>query len=141
MRGTRLFLRTHVRMPLLHLRIVAASSMSSKSSAFTPNPLRPLTSTYGLFASSARKLVSHLRRASRRQRHNFIRQMNRPLRLLPMPQRPQPLRHHLLQIRLPRINHVINQLAASPKCGAAGSLVPLVVAQTVSPSGAFGHSR
>ena len=52
--------------------------------------------------------MAEFTRATRRQRHNVVRKMNRICRCLSVPQPTQSLRDHILQIRLPCINHVVN---------------------------------
>ena len=57
-----------------------------------------------------RELVSHLRGATRRKRHHVIRKMDRTRGLFLKTQRAQPGHNDVLQIRLPRIDHVIHDV-------------------------------
>ena len=104
------------------------------------DPLRPLTSTYGFFASSADN--SYPSSAAHRgvKRHNLVRQMNRMIGFLRMPKRPHARRHHLLRIRLSRIDHVVDLPPPARRSAARQDrLCVKSWPRLLRPSGVFGH--
>src|SRR6266478_5923883 len=107
MRSQLLFLGLHLPMPLLHFRQRRRLQLVQQIICLHPKAFAP--------AHFHIRLLRLFRRAPRRQRHNLIRQVNRPLRFFLMPERPQSRCHHLLQIRLPRINHVVDARCRLPK--------------------------
>ena len=56
--------------------------------------------------------------AARRERHNFVGKMNRAVGLFFVAERAQARGHDILQIRLPRVDHVVHDRGAA-KCGRA----------------------
>src|SRR6266851_346193 len=115
MRRQLLLFSCHLRMPLLHFRQRRRLQLVQQIVRFHAKPFAPAHFHIWLLRLFRRKLVAHFRRTPRRQRHNLIRQVNRPLRRLDVSQRPQSRRHHFLQISLPRINHVVNACRRLPK--------------------------
>ncbi len=83
-------------------------SLSSRSSALTPRPLRPETSTYGFLLVFVGKLDAHFDAGARREGHHFVREVNRSIRLLLEIERAQTRHHNILQIGLARIDNVEN---------------------------------
>ena len=57
-------------------------SLSIRSSAFTPRPLRPETSTYGRLLIFVGKRNAQLGAAARRERHHFVGEVNRLVGLI-----------------------------------------------------------
>ena len=97
-------------------------SRSSRSSAFTPRPLRPDTSTNGLPASSL-VCVAELARGRVRQRDHLVRVVDRPPSLFREPEHGQRLLEQLLQVRLPRVDDVADHCRVAEP-GRAGRSAP-----------------
>ena len=95
-------------------------SRSSRSSIFTPRPLRPETSTNGFLRASLRRpagLVAELARRGVRQRHHLIGEMDRVLGFPRVAERAQRLAEQRLQVHLPGIDHVVDPLARGRTAG------------------------
>ena len=88
-------------------------SRSSRSSAFTPSPLRPDTSTNGL--PLVLPGVAQFPRRAVRQRHHLVREVRRALGFVAMAERGQRLLQQLLQIALPRVDHVVDGMGAAER--------------------------
>ena len=59
------------------------------------------------------KRNAQLGAAARRQRHHLVGEVHRAVRLLVVAQAAQARHHHVLQIRLPRVDHVVDARAVS----------------------------
>jgi len=120
----------------------AASSRSIRSSAFTPKPLRPLTSTYGFFSHRRETTHSPSPRAHRGVKATiFIGQMDRNFSAAsacPSPRNPWATTSCKLRL-FGRRSRFVNLFSAgrAERWSAWDHFRPLVVAQTSSPPGAF----
>ncbi len=91
---------------------VAAMSLSIRSSALTPKPLRPLTSMYGssvLFGD----VVAKFHGAARRERDHLVAEVRVVIGLVGVAHAAQRLDHVGLRIGLARVDHVVDGRGAA----------------------------
>src|SRR6266849_550702 len=98
-------------MPLLHFGKRGRLQLVDQVVGLDAKPFAPAYFYIRLFRLLRRELIPHLRGASRRQRHNLVREVNRVLRLFFIPQSSQPFGYPVLPVFSPSVLSVSSALS------------------------------